>query len=327
MYIFDTKTSRWTLEQINEYYLQKVYREFPTVKAIRQYMMGSRRGQVVTQQATQVARGPRNGSVGGELDKYLARAINDDNNKTDHNDKALENLRRIKRENIERAKKFYSKNNQDELKKDETVSETFKKVEPTDTRKNQNQRYIYAREDFQSEAGYRDYIINDDLTDLIPSQMKSIGIEKMRGYPGRLSKQHNSDSKPNPESSQSEDQYGKEKPIPGSEYKETVDPDEVTHEAEEKHNKPSTMEINASTGSVAFNSQHILFKKVRLAELNIKLDNLEAELKKLEEEEMKTDYDSLDFDEVQKKIGRKRREYNDTLSEYNALVNSIEDFR
>jgi hypothetical protein len=46
MYMFDMLSNRWSQQEINEFYLQKVYVEFPTVASIRNYMMKNKRGKI-----------------------------------------------------------------------------------------------------------------------------------------------------------------------------------------------------------------------------------------------------------------------------------------
>jgi predicted transcriptional regulator len=328
MYILDLNSSRWTKEEINTYYLQKVYREFPTVASIRNYIMGSKRGQIVTQRKAEVSKGPIRDSFSGDKDFTLITRELD--KKTDRENKAIKYLEEMKKRNLENAKKFCSITNKDESNIAKALSNSFKTVEPEDTRKTQNLHYIYRAEDFYNEEGYRNYIINDDLSGLIPSASRIIGNNGMRGYPGRPNQ--NLTGNPQGEKKDQKEDKKVNLPIDGSvprmcEYKETTDPDEVTQEAEERANVPSTMEVSASKGSVAFNSQHILFKKVKLAELDKLLDSLEDEIKKLEEEEIKIDYDSPDYDDLQIKIGKKKAEHRKLTSQYNDLVESLKEFR
>jgi hypothetical protein len=44
MYAYDITSNRWTKQEVNRYYLQKVYQDFPSVDSIRQYMLAGRAG-------------------------------------------------------------------------------------------------------------------------------------------------------------------------------------------------------------------------------------------------------------------------------------------
>jgi len=317
MYITDLTSSQWTPLEVNQYYLQKVFRDFPTVEAIREYLSGRGagkkfRGQIIKSKADKVSES-RDGSL-GEVFRIFAKMIDKE---TAEQNKKLE-------EELKLKKKCPTLENQDELNLAKALSGSFKVSEPSDTRKAKPSK-IYKESDFLSEEGYRNYLINDDLSQLVPEKFR--GNDKgMRGYPGVVMIDNREEW---------------EKPISGSEYKETtkVKEQHVAEESmEEKHNE---YEINTSTKKTVSGNKPVAFnlqsKKQQennspftqqivreLERLNKMLNDQENQLKDLDNKMEQLNYDDPDYDNEIDKLEKEKNkvygEYQQTLNKYNVLV-------
>lgn len=347
MYTMDLLDSRWTIEEVNQYYLQKVYIDFPTVGKIREYLMnrtpGIRRnnkfrGQIIEHnaipRADKVSKS-RDGSLGDFLTLFTKLI-----------DKETAEINKKKEEELRTQKMFPSISNPEELSLAKAVSGSFKVSEPSDTRKAQPSNKpskIYKETDFLTEEGYRNYLINDDLSQLVPENFRG-NNQGMRGYPGIVYMNNQGISKKEIDEIMNIQQNEDNTKI--SEYKETSK-DVRTHEAEESmkqliekeegintstKNHPTSKEpvaVNLKSSKTKQESKSPFTQQIEreLERLTKLLDSQEQQLKDIDDEMVNLNFDEPDYDEQISELENKKKviygEYQQTLNKYNVLVSKF----